>query len=294
MNSLTVNDKNITNMIYEIRGKQVMLDSDLANLYGVETKRINEAVRNNPEKFPERFSWLLSDNEWNFLRSKISTLKTQKNGRGTHRKYLPRVFNEQGVAMLATILKSDVAIKVSIAIMDAFVLMRKYISNELIEQKYINNLVIKHDEDIKLLQESFNKFEEKRKSNEIYFNGQIYDAYSKILDIIKEAKKELIIIDNYADKNMLDMIRNIKVNTTIICKEKCLLKEIDIKKYNEQYDNLKVIYNNTFHDRYIILDKKTIYHCGTSLNHIGSKTFSINKLEDKEVIDALLNKIKNI
>ena len=137
MNSLIVNDKNITNMIYEIRGKQVMLDSDLANLYGVETKRINEAVRNNPEKFPERFSWLLSDNEWNFLRSKISTLKTQKNGRGTHRKYLPRVFNEQGVAMLATILKSDVAIKVSIAIMDAFVLMRKYISNELIEQKYI-------------------------------------------------------------------------------------------------------------------------------------------------------------
>ena len=106
--------------------------------------------------------------------------------------------------------------------------------------------------------------------------------------------KELIIIDNYADKSMLDMIRNINVNTTIICKENCLLKEIDIKKYNEQYNNLKVIYNNTFHDRYIILDKKTIYHCGTSLNHIGSKTFSINKLEDKEVINALINKIENI
>ena len=194
--------------------------------------------------------------------------------------------------MLSGIIKSEIAVNISIAIMNVFVLRRKYISNELIEQKYINNLVIKHDEDIKLLQESFDKFEEKRKSNEIYFNGQIYDSYSKILDILKEAKKELIIIDNYADKSMLDMIRNIKVNATIICKEKSLLKEIDIEKYNKQYSNLKVIYNNTFHDRYIIIDNKVIYHCGTSLNHIGSKTFSINKLEDKEVIEALLNKIK--
>ena len=155
MNDIVLSEQKITNMIYEIRGKQVMLDSDLAKLYGVETKRINEAVRNNPEKFPERFSWLLLDDEWDFLRSKISTLKNEKNGRGAHRKYLPRVFTEQGVAMLATILKSDVATKVSIAIMDAFVMMRKY----------INNLVIKHDEDIKLLQESFNKFEEKKVIN---------------------------------------------------------------------------------------------------------------------------------
>ena len=161
MENLIINEKNIKNKIYEIRNKQVMLDSDLAKLYGVETKRINEAVKNNPEKFPERFSWILSDNEWNFLRSKFSTLKTLKNGRGSHRKYLPRVFTEQGVAMLATILKSDVAIKVSIAIMDAFVLMRKYISNELIEQKFINKQVLKNTEDIKLLQESFNKLEDK-------------------------------------------------------------------------------------------------------------------------------------
>ncbi len=196
--------------------------------------------------------------------------------------------------MLATILKTKVAVDTSIAIMDAFVLMRKYISNELIEQKFINRQVLKNTEDIKLLQKSFDKFEEKKKSNEIYFNGQIYDAYSKILDIIKEAKKKLIIIDNYADKNMLDMIRNINVKVTIICKENCLLKEIDIEKYNKQYNNLKVIYNNTFHDRYIIIDKKVIYHCGTSINHIGSKTFSINKLEDKEVIAALLNKIKTL
>ena len=293
MNSLTVNNKNITNMIYEIRGKQVMLDSDLAILYECKngTKSINLAVKRNIDKFPDRYYFQLNEDELRILRFQNETLELKQ---GQYSKYLPYAFTEQGVAMLATVLRTKVASKVSLAIMDAFVLMRKYISNELIEQKFINRQVLKNTEDIKLLQESFNKFEEKRKSNEIYFNGQIYDAYSKILDIIKEAKKELIIIDNYADKNMLDMIRNIKVNTTIICKEKCLLKEIDIKKYNEQYDNLKVIYNNTFHDRYIILDKKTIYHCGTSLNHIGSKTFSINKLEDKEVIDALLNKIKNI
>ena len=291
MNSLIVNDKNITNMIYEIRGKQVMLDSDLAILYECKngTKEINQAVKNNKDRFPENFCFQLTLEEYDILRSKFLTLKK---GRGAHRKYLPYVFTEQGVAMLSGIIKSEIAVNISIAIMNVFVLMRKYISNELIEQKYINNLVIKHDEDIKLLQESFDKFEEKRKSNEIYFNGQIYDSYSKILDILKEAKKDLIIIDNYADKNMLDMIRNINVNTTIICKENCLLKEIDINKYNEQYNNLKVIYNNTFHDRYIIIDKKVIYHCGTSLNHIGSKTFSVNKLEDKEVIEALLKKIK--
>ena len=293
MNSLIVNDKNITNMIYEIRGKQVMLDSDLAILYNVETKRINEAVRRNPQKFPDRFCFKLTNEESEFFLVANCDQKINIETRGGKYKN-PTVFTEQGVAMLATILKTKVAVETSIAIMDAFVLMRKYISNELIEQKYINNLVIKHDEDIKLLQESFDKFEEKRKNNEIYFNGQIYDSYSKIVDIIKESKKDLIIIDNYADKSMLDMIRHINVKVTIICKENCLLKEIDIEKYNEQYNNLKVIYNNTFHDRYIIIDNKVIYHCGTSLNHIGSKTFSINKLEDKEVIDALLNKIKNI
>ena len=193
--------------------------------------------------------------------------------------------------MLATILKSDVATQVSIAIMDAFVIMRKYISNELIEQKYINNLVIRHDKDIKLLQESFNKFEEKKKENEIYFNGQIYDAYSKIIDILKEARDNIIIIDNYADKFVLDMIRNLKAEVTIICKSNDLLKQIDINKYQKQYNNLKVVYNNDFHDRYIILDQKEIYHCGASLNYAGSKTFSINKLEDKIVKNSLIKYI---
>ena len=287
MNNIVLADElKIENMIYEIRGKQVMLDSDLAKLYRVETKRINEAVRRNPEKFPDRFCFKLNKDEYiDILRSQNATLELKQ---GQYSKYLPRVFTEQGVAMLASILKSDVATQVSIAIMDAFVIMRKYISNDLIEQKYINNLVIKHEEDIKLLQESFNKFEEKKKENEIYFNGQIYDAYSKIVDIFEYAHDNIIIIDNYADKNVLDMIRNLKTDVTIICKSNGLLKEIDINKYQEQYKNLKVVYNNDFHDRYIILDKKEIYHCGASLNYAGSKTFSINKLEDEIVKKSLI------
>ena len=171
MNSLTVNNENITNMIYEIRGKQVMLDSDLAILYECKngTKTINQAVKRHIDRFPNDFCFQLTSEEFSNLKSQFGT--SSLNGYGGVRKN-PYVFTEQGVAMLASVLRTSIAANVSISIMRAFVMMRKYISNELIEQKYINNLVIKHDKDIKLLQESFDKFEEKKKNNEIYFNGQ--------------------------------------------------------------------------------------------------------------------------
>ena len=163
---------------------------------------LNEVVKNNPLKFPERFSWKLTDEEISTLRSKILTTNYSNMSRSN-----PRVFTEQGIAMLATILKTKVATETSIAIMDAFVSIRHYIGNNLLEQKYINNMVLENNErinrntsDIKLLQESFNKLEEAREVNEIYYNGKIYDAYSKIIDIFREAKKELIIVDRYTDK----------------------------------------------------------------------------------------------
>lgn len=193
--------------------------------------------------------------------------------------------------MLSTILKSKIAIEVSINIMDAFVQLRKYASSSLIEQKYINELVIEDNKRINLLEESFSKLENKKVVNEIYFNGQIYDAYSKLIDIMGVAEKEIIIIDSYADKSVLDMISKIDKKVLLITRNNDLLKEIDIKKYNEQYHNLEIKYDNSFHDRYIILDRKEVYHCGTSLNHAGSKTFSINKIEDEFVINALINKI---
>ena len=291
---ITSEESSIEDMIYEIRGKQVMLDSDLAKLYHVETKRINEAMRRNPEKFPERFCFKTTIEEFKFLRSQIATLNKYNNNRGHNIKYLPYAFTEQGVAMLATILKSSTANQVSIRIMDAFVAMHKYISNSLIEQKYMQNMLLKHDNDIKLLQESFKKFEEKKTVNEIYFNGQIYDAYSKIIDILKTAKKKAIIIDGYSDKVTLDIIKNTIVKVFLITKRKSNLKAIDINKYNKQYHNLKIIYDETFHDRYIIIDNNIVYHCGASLNYAGSRTFSINILEDKLVKEALINKIITI
>ena len=277
---------NIENMIYEIRGKQVMLDSDLAKLYNVETKRINEAVKNNPYKFPERFSFRLNKIEMENLWSKFSTAKISNMSRS-----YPRVFTEQGIAMLSTILKSKVAVETSIRIMDAFVKMRKIISSNLIEQKYINELVIKDNERINLLEESFSKLEEKEKVNHIFYEGQIYDAYSLLIDIFKGAKEEIIIIDTYADKSILDMITNLNVKITIVTKKFNLLKDIDIKKYNRQYHNLKVIYSDKFHDRFTIIDRKNLYHSGASYKDLGNKCFAITKMEDKEYLEIILKNI---
>ena len=290
---VTKEDIKIENMIYEIRGKQVMLDSDLARLYKCKngTKEINQAVRNSPEKFPERFSFVLNDSEMDDLRSKFLTSSLNKHG---GRRYNIRVFTEQGVAMLATILRTKVAIEVSIQIMDAFIAMRKYISTNLLEQKYINNLVLEDHDKIKALEDSFSKLEEKRKSTEIYFNGQIYDAYSKIQEIFKSANNSLVIIDAYADNTILDIIKRLNINVTIITKPNNLLTPQDIEKYNKQYNNLTVIFDNTFHDRYFILDDENIYHCGASVNRIGYKTFSITLIGDEDVKNALINKIKKI
>ena len=284
-------DLSIEDMIYEVRGKQVMLDSDLARLYQCKngTKEINQAVKNNPDKFPERYSFQLSDNEYNNLRSKNLTSSLESGYGG--RRYNPRVFTEQGIAMLSTILKSKVAVETSIRIMDTFVKMRKIISSNLIEQKYINELVIKDNERINLLEESFSKLEEKEKINHIFYEGQIYDAYSLLIDIFKEAGKEIIIIDNYADKSILDMITNLNVRVTIVTRKFNLLKDIDIKKYNRQYHNLKVIYSDKFHDRFVIIDKKVLYHSGASFKDLGNKCFAITKMEDKEYLETI---IKNI
>ncbi|MBR7042087.1 MAG: ORF6N domain-containing protein [Bacilli bacterium] len=292
MNELTITENlNIENMIYEIRGKQVMLDSDLAKLYKCKsgTKVINQAVSRNKDRFPEDFYFKLTKEEYySILRSQNVTLELK---RGEYNKYLPHVFTEQGVAMLSSVLRTEVASAVSIRIMRAFVAMRHYIGTNFLEQKYINNQVMKNTEDIKALQELFNKFDEKESINEVYSKGQIYDAYSKILDIFNKANKEIIIVDRYADKIVLDMVRNLKVNVIIITKENNKLSKLDISKYNQEYNNLKVIYSDDYHDRYFILDRTIIYHSGTSINNAGNRLFSINILTDKFAKDYLINKI---
>ena len=267
MQKLETKDIKIENMIYEIRGKQVMLDNDLAKQYEVETKYLNRQVKRNIERFPEDFCFQLTKEEYyEILRCQNVTLELKQ---GKFSKYLPYVFTETGVSMLASVLHSEVAIEVSVKICRAFVAMRKYISSNLIEQRYINNLVLEDHDKIEKIELSLQELEKTKEVNEIYFSGKIYDAYSKILDIFNTAQKELIIIDRYTDKTSLDMIKNLKCKVILITsKNKTKLTDLDISKYNLTYDNLSIYYDDSFHDRYFIIDKDTIYHSGNSVNHI--------------------------
>ena len=267
MNELV--DSKIENMIYEIRGKQVMLDSDLARLYGCKngTKSINLAVKRHIRRFPERFMFQLSEYEYSNLRFQFETANKNRS--------LPYAFTEQGVAMLATVLKTELAEEVSIKIMDAFVAMRHYIGNNIITQKHINDMVIRHDNEIKILQDTFNGF--KPQNNHIFYEGQIYDAYSLLLDILESSKESIVIIDNYADKKLLDLLS--KTNKMIKIYSKNMEKEL-ISKYMSQYNNVEIIENNTFHDRFIIIDNKYLYNCGASFKELGKKCFAISIIDD--------------
>ena len=273
----------VENMIYEIRGKQVMLDRDLAKLYECAngTKTINLAVKRHIKRFPERFMFQLTEKELNELRFQLETTNNMS-------RTMPYAFTEQGVAMLATILRTKVAEEVSIRIMDAFVEMRKYINNNLIEQTYINKLVIKDHERINLLEETFSKLEEKTKRNSIFFEGQIYDAYSLLIDILNTSRNEIIIIDNYAGKELLDILKDINKNITIISKN--ISDELE-KKYLSQYQNINFIHSDSFHDRFIIIDDQVLYHCGSSFKDLGKKCFAISKIEDKNILNNLVKEI---
>lgn len=202
----------------------------------------------------------------------------------------PYVFTEQGVAMLSAIINNDIAVEVSIRIIDAFVSMRKYISSNLLEQQYINNRVLKNTEDIRLLQESFKQFDKSKTLNEIFFEGQIYDAYSLLLDIFSMANKEIIIIDNFIDKSLLDILRKIDKKIIIITNK---YNNDDYSKYKIQYKNITLKINNKIHDRFIIIDRLELYHCGASLKDLGRKCFAINKIDNKDWINELLVLIKN-
>ena len=296
MNEIIVKDNiKIENLIYEIRGKQVMLDSDLAMLYGCKngTKSLNLAVKRHINRFPERFMFQLTKEEYSsiYSRFQFETLNKNNQKQGLNIKYLPYVFTEQGVAMLSAILKTDVAEEISIKIMDAFVAMKNIINTSLIEQKYINRLVLEHDNEIRLLQELFNKLSTKEKINHIFYNGQIYDAYSLLIDILNKAKKEIIIIDNYAGKELFDITKDIKVNIKIYTKN---IDEVSKKKYMQEYSNIEIITTDIFHDRFIILDNKELYNLGSSLKDIGKKCTSINRIEGSTILKELISRLNKI
>ena len=273
----------IENMIYEVRGVEIMIDSDLANLYHVETKRINEAVKNNPEKFPERYLFRITETEYFSLKSKNSTSK------GGSRKG-HTVFTEQGIYMLATILKSQVATNVSIQIMDTFVKMRHYINynKDFLPRRFLL-LEDQVDNNTKRINELFDKFNPKDiVKNYIFFEGEFYDAYSLFIDILNSTKDEVIIIDNYAGKELLNILKIIDKKIIIVS------KNIDIvlkSKYEKQYKNVRFINNISFHDRFIIVDRKITYLCGSSFKDLGKKCFAISKIELEDNLDILIKKI---
>ena len=271
----------VQNMIYEIRGQLVMLDSDLAKIYECAngTKTINLAVKRHINKFPERFMFQLTESEYYNLRFQVETANSKT-------RCLPYVFTEQGVAMLSSVLRTKVADEISVKIMDAFVKMRKYISNSLIEQKYIKELVLKDNKKIELLEETFNQLEIKK--DPLFFEGQIYDAYSLLIKILGAAKKEIIIIDNYAGIELFDILKDVKCNIKIITKN---TSEELIKKYNKQYNNVEIIKNDIFHDRFILIDRKTLYHSGASFKDLGKKCFAINRIENNNITNELLKEI---
>ncbi len=275
MQDLIIED--LKNKIYTIRNKQVILDSDLANLYRVETKVLNQAVNRNINRFPLRFRFQLTKEEFNDLRSQNVT----SSWGGTRK--LPIAFTEPGVSMLAGILKSTIAIKVSINIIDTFVAMRNFISNnaqifsrlESIERKQIN-----FEEKTNV---NFNKVFDALENHEpkqgIFFDGQIFDAHKFVSDLINSAKNEVILIDNYIDNNTLLLFSTLKGVKVIIYTNKITDKlRLGLKKFNEQYFEIKINKFAKSHDRFLIIDRE-VYHFGASLKDLGKKWFAFSKLD---------------
>ena len=286
-----VTNEEIKNLIYTIRGKQVMLDSDVALLYHDETKNINKAMKRNIERFPEDFCFQLTKHELENMWFQFGTTSKKDNYKYRSDKYLPYVYTEQGISMLAGVLKNDIAIQVSINIIRAFIEMRKFIfSNAQIFERLtkVEYKMIEHD---KKFNEIFNQLQyEENIKQKIFFEGQIYDAYSLIIDIIKRAKSKIMIIDNYIDDSVLKMLvkKNTNVEVIIITSNKSNISRLDIQKFNKEYPVLKVAKTDKFHDRFIIIDNKELYHCGASIKDLGKKCFGINKIDDIDIINKIL------
>ncbi len=282
-------DTKIQNMIYTFRGKQVMIDSDLAKLYQVETKALNQAVKRNMNRFPENFRFRLNDLEKEQLVTNCDRFKRLK-----HSTSNPYAFTEQGIAMLSAVLKSDIAVDVSIKIMDSFVEMRKFlISNQELFSR-LDRMELKQIETDKKLEKVFNLIAVNTEVKQhIFFDGQIYDAFSLIVDIIRRAKNKIVLIDNYVDTNTLNLLRkkNKGISITILTSGAGDLTGQDISKFNAQYPTLKVKMRNDFHDRFLIIDNQEAYHIGASIKDAGKKSFGISKIEDDALIKNLINRI---
>lgn len=292
--------KEIEEKIFTFRGIQVMIDKDLADVYGVKTKALNQAVKRNVERFPERYRFQLSDNELDELVTKCDRLQILK-----HSSSNPYAFTEQGVSMLASVLKSDTAVQTSIKIIDAFVAMRHFmLSNAKLFTEIDNLKQHKIETDVHLLENDKkieqiltlldkNKDEDKQR---LFFDGQIFDAFSFMVSIVKKANKDIILIDNYVNVETLDILAKKKemVNVQIITSKNTKLTQFDIDKFNAQYPTLTLNFTDKFHDRFFIIDHSTAYHIGASIKDAGKKCFDVNLINDHWLLDILLTKLSSI
>ncbi len=294
----------IEDKILMIRGQHVMIDRDLAELYGVETKRLNEQVRRNIARFPEHFMFQLTKEETLLIdsrsKSQIATLNAKGNLRGTNVKKLPYAFTEQGVAMLSAVLKSDTAIQTSIMIMEAFVTLRHFLQNNYKLFAAIDSIKkhqLEHDihliESDKRIDELFDKMDRYRIEYRqgIFFKGQIFDAYAKFESFITEAEKEILLIDNYVDLSVLERLtkKQKDVKVTIYTRSKTEISALDIQKFNEQYPPVTLKYTENIHDRFLIIDDKILYHIGASLKDLAKKCFGFEIMDSSWIAEILRN-----
>ena len=267
----------IKNRIFTIRGMQVMLDSDLAELYGVETKRLNEQVRRNIERFPEQFCFKLTEDESEILKSQNAT--SSWGGRRTS----PFVFSEHGVAMVATVLKSNIAVKISIEIIKAFVFIRKVLSDRSNVFNRLEFLEIKQIETDRRLNEVFKAMENDQllPKQGVLFDGQVFEAHKFISDIVRSAEKSIVLIDNYVDDTVLTLFSKRKRGVVLKILTKNLSKQLilDIHKFNEQFPPAEIKEFNHSHDRFMIIDDRDLYHFGASLKDLGRKWFGFSKMD---------------
>lgn len=278
-NKPIINPKEIQNLIYTIRGKQVMLDSDLASLYQVETKNLNKAVKRNMERFPVSFCFQLTEEETQNLRFQIGTSSLNYGGR----RYLPYVFTEQGVAMTSAILRSDIAVKVSVEIMEAFVEMRRMLISNASLFHRLDNIELKQLQADQKFEELFRALESDKLHSEkgIFYNGQVFDAYTFVSDIIRSAKSSIILLDNYVDDTVLTLLgkRNANVTATIYTKNISNQLRLDLQRYNTQYPPIEVEFFSDAHDRFLIIDNSELYHIGASLKDLGKKWFAFSRMD---------------
>lgn len=269
----------IQSRIYTIRGLQVMIDRDLASLYNVETRTLNQAVKRNSERFPDEYCFALNDEEFSNWKSQI--VMSNEDRMGLRRP--PYAFTEQGVAMLSAVLRSETAVKVSIQIINAFVTMRRFIAaNALIFQR-LDTLETKQLATDKKIDHVLNAIESKeiQLKQGIFFDGQIFDAYKFVADLIRTAQKSIILIDNYIDDSVLTILTKRRTNVKVILLTKSISNQmaLDVKKYNEQYPAIEIREFKNSHDRFIIIDNNTVYHFGASLKDLGKKWFAFSKMD---------------